>query len=70
MSAANYKPCQNPACLRKVSAGSAYCCPGCVLADTPPRFDPDGYHSQDCNARNAERGEFEIHEWDLLRALG
>lgn len=58
---AAYKPCENPACLRWVSRGSLYCCHGCDLADQPPKYDPDGYHSEGCNQRAAERGERSPH---------
>lgn len=51
------KACDNPACPRLTSEGSAYCCHPCSLAATPPDiFDPDGYHSDGCNHRAAERG--------------
>jgi len=46
------KPCDNPACDRLTTA--MYCCRGCDLAHLG-KYDPDGYHSDGCDERHADR---------------
>lgn len=48
------KDCKNPACNRLTSSRAAYCCFGCSQADG--KYDPEGYHSPDCDQRAIERG--------------
>lgn len=45
--------CENPACGRLTSA--LYCCRPCDLAHEY-KYDPDGYHSEQCDERAARRG--------------
>lgn len=47
------KDCDNPACDRLTSSGAAFCCAGC--ADANGKYDPEGYHSDDCNERHEQR---------------
>lgn len=49
------KHCNNPACNHWTSSGAAFCCGGCAQA-ADGKYDPDGYHSQDCMQRHVERG--------------
>ncbi len=58
--------CTNPACLRKVSLASRYCCGGCADAHDG-KYDPDGYHSPRCDEVAAERGEWNVFEAEANR---
>lgn len=64
--------CQNKLCRRKVSAGSAFCCSGCRAADELHyEVHEDGPlgHSEGCDERMAERGEWTQYEADYRRAM-
>jgi hypothetical protein len=61
-----WSACANPACLRKVSLASRYCCRGCGVAHDA-HFDPEGYHSPGCDERAAERGEWSVYEAEANR---
>lgn len=66
--AGGWGPCAKPDCMRKVSLSSRYCCGGCTRADE------SGYecgslavgdhplisHSEGCDQRAAERGEWTV----------
>ena len=66
--AAGYHKCFKPDCMRKVSLGSRYCCGSCATAgEAPAPFELEPYspalhpvlcHSQSCEERAAERGEY------------
>lgn len=61
--------CSNTLCKRKVPEMVAYCCTGCRLADERHyEVHEDGPlgHSQYCNERLQERGEF-TREEELLQ---
>jgi hypothetical protein len=65
-----FHKCGKPDCLRKISIGSLYCCPSCSTAakasapyEIEP-YDPSAHwilvHSQSCEERSAERGEYSV----------
>lgn len=60
-----YHKCKKPDCFRKVSKGSLYCCYACSIADEG-RYEvhESGQlaHSDDCNQRKSERGEYSIYD--------
>lgn len=56
-----YRVCGNPACRRKVGGSARYCCAGCSVAHEG-KYDPDGYHSDGCDDRARERGEWKFGE--------
>lgn len=53
-----YRACRHPGCLRKVAGSALYCCGGCAAANGPAPYDPEGYHTQQCELRAVERGEW------------
>lgn len=65
---AEYHKCGKPDCLRKVSPGSRYCCNACTTAaEAPAPYEIEPYrpgvhwvhvHSEECERRTAERGEY------------
>ena len=69
----DYKKCGKPDCYRKVSQSSLYCCYSCVkAAETPAPYEIEPYspalhpilcHSESCEDRSRERGEFSV--WDV-----
>ena len=68
----DYKKCGKPDCLRKVSQSSLYCCGPCTTAAQAPApyeiephsatLHPILCHSESCEARSRERGEFSVWE--------
>ena len=71
-----FHKCGKPDCLRKISLGSVYCCLSCskaAEASAPYEIEPYApdvhyilCHSQSCEERSAERGEYTVFEADLL----
>lgn len=65
-----YRKCGKTDCLRKVSAIAAYCCAPCATAaQAPAPYEIGPYrpgthwlhvHSQGCEQRTADRGEYGI----------
>lgn len=49
------KACDNLACDHQTSMISMFCCGPCEMANAG-RFDPEGYHTEACMQRHAERG--------------
>jgi hypothetical protein len=64
----DYHKCRKPDCFRKVSLSSLYCCTACTAAaEAPAPYEIEPYrpgvhwihvHSQSCEERAAERGEY------------
>lgn len=68
---AEFTKCRKPDCRRKVKLSVAYCCGACAEADGERAFELEPYsplvhpflcHSEDCEQRNAERGEVSVSE--------
>ena len=69
----DYKKCGKPDCMRKVSQSSLYCCHSCsTAAEAPAPYEIEPYspalhpilcHSESCEDRSCERGEFSV--WDV-----
>lgn len=59
--------CTNKACFRKIAIGVKYCCPACGAADG--KFDPEGYHSETCDARLSARGQWTDEEAEIKRCF-
>lgn len=59
-------PCTNRGCFRKVAPSVRYCCSACAAGDG--KFDTEGYHSEACEKRLYERGQWSDAEMQMLRA--
>ena len=67
-----FHKCRKPDCLRKVSLGSVYCCHSCsTAAEASAPYEIEPYrpgehwvlvHSEGCEKRAAERGEYSVFE--------
>ena len=70
----DYRKCGKPDCMRKVSQSSLYCCHSCsTAAEAPAPYEIEPYrpgehwvlvHSEGCEARSRERGEYSVWEAD------
>jgi hypothetical protein len=70
----DYHKCGKPDCMRKVSKSSLYCCTACSTAAEAPApyeiepYQPDAHwvlvHSEGCETRSHERGEYSAREPD------
>lgn len=49
--------CGKPDCFRRVTATVVFCCPPCAVA-AEGTFEVGQYHSEGCEERHVERGDY------------